>query len=133
MNRMYTPVTYFLARAISGTLFQMAYPIIMSLIVFWCFSIEATFVNLILFILCGLGGVFTGCAFGFLIGATFNLVPAANLFGSLCIQYVFLLAGVFVNSNTMDPFNKFLQYISPSKYGTEIYFRIISSKAPDEV
>ncbi len=38
-----------------------------------------------------------------------------------------------MNSNTLDKFNVFIQYIAPSKYGTEIYFRIIADKAPPEV
>ena len=41
------------------------------------------------------------------------------------------MGGAFVNASKLDKFNNFLQYIAPSKYGTEIYFRIISDKLKD--
>lgn len=85
MNRMYTASIYFLARTISGILFQMAYPAFLSLIIFWCLKIRITPENFFLFLLNSFGTVTAGCCLGYLVGSMFDFPQAANMFLSLAL------------------------------------------------
>ena len=131
MNRMYSPGNYFLARTISGTIFQMAYPTILGLIIFWLLGIHITAANFFLFLLNSWGIVLCGCGLGYMIGSMFDFPQAANMFLSLVLQYTYLVSGGFANPNTMIGFNRILSYGSACRYSNEIFFRIFSDNLND--
>lgn len=127
MNRMYTPGSYFLARTISGTLFQMAYPTILTLIIFWLLGIKVTAAHFFFMLLGAYGIVLCGCGLGYVVGSMFDFPQAANMFLSLCLQYTYLISGGFANTSSMIGFNRVLSYASPCRYVNEIFFRIFAN------
>ena len=132
MNRMYSPGNYFLARTISGALFQMAYPTILGIIIFWLLGIQITAANFFLFLANSWGIVLCGCGLGYLFGSMFDFPQAANMFLSLALQYTYLISGGFSNPNNMIGFNRILSYASPCRYSNEIFFRIMSNSLNEE-
>lgn len=132
MNRMYTPGIYFLTRTISGTLFQMAYPTILTLIIFWLLGIKIYAANFFFFLLGAYGIVLCGCGMGYFFGSLFDFPQAANMFLSLALQYTYLISGGFANPDTMIGFNKYLAYASPCRYVNEIFFRVFADSASSD-
>jgi hypothetical protein len=110
----------------------MAYPFLLSLIIFWCWSIRITAANFFLFLANSLGAVCAGCSLGFLMGSMFDFPAAANMFLSLALQYTYLISGGFSNLNGMIGFNKVLSYASACRYCNEIYFRIFCDAIIDD-
>ena len=68
MNHMYTPTAYYFARALSGMLLQLSYPLIQVAILFFGLGFPITLSNFINFLTAAFQIVLVGSSLGFLAG-----------------------------------------------------------------
>ena len=99
MNKMYSPTTYYFGRILSGLMFQLAYPAIISILSFWFYGIHLTAANFFMFFFNALGMTLNGCCIGYTIGILINLDENARIVVNLIALYLQALSGVFNNIN----------------------------------
>lgn len=104
MNRMYTPTVYYLSRVVSGTIFQMVYPLIISLITFWCFGFQITASNFFTYLLTAFLCVLSGSSLGYLFGVAFSSYDTAKMIMSFITMYFYLVSGGFANAKNLGVF-----------------------------
>jgi hypothetical protein len=122
-NKMYSPTAYFLGRFTSNMIIQVAYPLIMILILFWNIGIITSRENFLWLLAYGLMGNFIYCGQGYFIGIMVTDAGAAKLCNLLVIMIMFCTNGVLCNMKTASPFITFISAYSPSRYNCEGFFR----------
>jgi ABC-type multidrug transport system permease subunit len=122
-NKMYTPTAYFLGRFVSNMIIQVAYPLIMILILFWNIGIITDSNNFWWLMAFGLIGNFIYCGQGYFIGIMVNNEDSAKLANLLVIMVMFCTNGVLCNMNSASAFVKFISSYSPSRYNCEGFLR----------
>ena len=128
MNHMYSPTAYFFARTLSGIMIQLCSPVIMTTIVFFGLGVPINFENLINFLVGSMQLTTIGCAIGYMCGLMFDDDNAAR---GICMFFTLifmLVSGGLNNASTYPPVIDQIQYISPNRYSTELYFRVISGE-----
>jgi hypothetical protein len=126
MNHMYSPSAYYFARTISGMLVQVIAPILSFLTIFFGLGIKITLDSCLHYLGTSLELTLVGCAIGYMCGLMFDDDNAAR---GICMFFTLifmLVSGGLNNAGTYPPVIKQLQYISPNRYATELYFRVFS-------
>lgn len=123
MNKMYTPTVYFFGRILSGITLQMAYPVILVLIVYFGLGIDNSAGNFFLWFSLALQQNLVGCGLGYFCGVVFDNDTSARAVGQFSMLLFMLTSGALNNASTYIPFIDQLQYISPNRYAVEGFFR----------
>ena len=123
---MYSPTAYYFARTTSGILVQMCSPIVLTIIVFFGLGIPITLLNFMTFLGTAMQLTLVGCAIGYMCGLMFDDDNAARGL-TIFLTLVFMLVSGGLNSaKDFPPVVAQLQYISPNRYATESFFRMMS-------
>ena len=123
---LYSVHSFYIANAIMQTLFNMIYPILLSVIVFYFLGFKDTsFENFYLFIKYSTLISTTGCLAG-VMWSTFFESEFDSIVSSIILILMFTLgAGKFVNLQSNNTALRVFSFLSPFKQGTELFFRLI--------
>lgn len=122
-NNMYDPAAYFFAKLLASILTFFFYPLLCTTFTIWFFGLPVlTFVTYLSWALDLTLVAFTGSAFGMMIGCIISDGTTAILVCNLCVLFFSLGGGLFTNINS-SWFAKFLGFVSPLDYGSELILR----------
>ena len=104
------------------------YPVLLSMVSFYCFQFEArAFTDLLTYMAALTAIAFSGSFFGLSVGTITDDQNTAILIGNMCNMCFNFGAGCFANTGAdANPVIKFLSWISPMHYGVQIVFKIVS-------
>lgn len=116
-NDSYNAFIYFLAKTIAEFPFQLLFPLLFSVIVYWMLGLypSAAAFFVFLFIIEMVSN--TAYSFGLLATAFFPTVQVAMTFIPIIILPMMIVAGLFANTDRLDPYFVWLNYISFMRYG----------------
>ena len=125
---MYTVHSYFLAVLAQSFTCVWIYPVLLSLVSFYCFQFEYQAPSDLFTYMVALCAIaIAGNFFGLSIGTMTDDQNVAILIDNLCTMLFNFGAGCFANTGDgANPVIKFLSWISPMHYGVQIVFKIIS-------
>ena len=122
-NNMYDASAYFLAKLIASILTFFIYPLLCTTFTIWFFGLQVlTFGTFCSWWLDLTLVAFVGSAFGMMLGCIMTDGVSAILVNNVCVILFTLGGGLFTNVNT-GFYAKFLGWVSPLKYGSELILR----------
>ena len=124
-NHMYTAHSYFWSKVAICSTIMWIYPVIVTLVSFYCFQWEASsFSDFLIYMMSLFGICFCGAFLGLMCGTFTSSLIVAILFGNLTITLLNFGAGCMSNTGeTANPIIKFVSWISPMHYGCQILFK----------
>jgi len=130
-SKLYSPTAYFLGRFISNMLIQLAYPLIMVLIVFWALGIDTSQKNFWELLLFSFIGNMVCCGQGYAIGTLVDDEDASKICNFLIIMILLGTGGSIANIKNANWFVSSLSKISPSRLHCEALMRSLTNQVDD--
>jgi len=117
-NGMYGVTNYYLGKFISGFPFEVFFPILFSLIVYWMVQLNTQRVDAFFYFIFGMfSSYFYSSAFGTLLGCIFPNPEVALTVAPLMVVPLMLFAGFYVSLSSIPDWLSWIQYISVYKWG----------------
>lgn len=129
---MYSPTAYYIAQCATAITLVWFYPIVVALVSFFFFDLaQSSFLAMIYWGLALSGICYAGCFFGLTFGIFCrDPIMAQNLLNA-AITMLNFGAGLLANtSKGANPLIRFISWISPVRYGTEIVMRRVLAGEP---
>jgi len=120
-NNMYSTNTYFFAKIVSEMSFQIFYPVVMSVVVYWMVGLRSGVSHFLIFLGCNILLVNVGQAVGLLIGAAVSEVETARILVPFAILPFSLVCGLFITADEIPTYLIWMKFMSVFRYGYEIY------------
>ena len=115
-NDAYSAWTYFLGKTFAETPFQIFFPVIYSCIVYWMAGLLNSAGAFFVFLLVIVMTSNTSYSFGLFATAFFPSAEVAMAFVPMAIMPMMIVAGLFANTERLDPYWVWLNYISFPRY-----------------
>lgn len=112
-------------------IFTLFYPLIIVAMTYWSFGIDNSPGNIFLFLLMALEINLLAGTIGFLIGVSTDDHFTGRVIANQIQFFCMLTSGGLANADTFPLLVKKIQFMSPNRYGTEAFFRIISYHETD--
>lgn len=125
MSKMYTTSINYYARYFSNIMIFLAYPTILSAILYWALGIVPDFGHFLLFWAYLLLATCSGVSMGFFTGVLTDSDYNVRIIANLMLNMFMLMGGKFTNPKNFPPVINLLPYLSPAKYLVEGLFRIM--------
>ncbi|CAI2359700.1 unnamed protein product [Moneuplotes crassus] len=122
-NKTYGLTSYFITKSLVEAPFQLLFPIITSLIVYFPVGMTADFDKFLIFTLVLVVLVFSATSVGFFLGCLFDNSSVATPASMMVLLPYIIFGGYFVNLKDVYVWLSWLQYISPLRYSTEALLR----------
>jgi len=122
-NKMYTVVSYYLAKIVIETPILALTPMSFSIIIYFKIGLIITAAQFFYFYL--IVFLLTQCAasFGYFISSIFNKEEMAVALAPVIMMPIILFGGQFANSGNIPEWISRFQYLSPIRYGLEAFVR----------
>ena len=130
-NKMYHPTSYYLGRFISNQIFQVGYPVILILTLFFFLGIENSFKNFTLMMSYGLLSNWIFACQGYLLGTLIPEPDAVNTVNVIFIILMLMTNGIISNLKTTNIIIKVLSFLTPARFITEGLYRRVVGNVPD--
>lgn len=122
-NKTYSIWTYFISKTLVETPFQLIFPCIFSVLIYFTTGMTTDWDKFFIFTFILLLDTFFGISIGFFFGCFFENSSKATT-GALLIMLPFLIFnGFIVNLNTVPKWIRWISYLSPMRYSVEALFR----------
>jgi ABC-type polysaccharide/polyol phosphate export permease len=127
MSKMYTTSNNYCARYFSNLLVFIAYPTILTIILYWALGITTNFGYTLMFWAYLILATFTGVSMGFFTGVLTDSDYNVRIIANLLLNLFMLMGGKFTNPTNFPPVINLLPYLSPARYMVEGLFRVIAT------
>jgi len=115
-NEMYSPWTYFFAKTVAETPFQIVFPTLFVCILYFMIGLHQSAEAFFLFLVIIVSLANCGHAFVLFAAAFFDSPEAAMAFTPMVILPMFVVAGLFANNSRLDPYWTWLTHVSWIRY-----------------
>jgi ABC-type polysaccharide/polyol phosphate export permease len=123
---MYTTSLNYCARYFSNILIFIAYPTILTGILYWTLGIVPDIGHALMFWAYLILATFSGVSMGFFTGVLTDSDYNVRIIANLMLNMFMVMGGKFTNPKNFPPVVNLLPYLSPARYLVEGLFRIIS-------
>ena len=129
---MYSPTAYYLAQCLTAVLLIWFYPIVVAIVSFYFLQLaDSTFLAMIYYAFALSFVCYVGCFFGLTFGIFCRDPIMAQQLLNAAITILNFGAGALANTGQgANPIIRFISWISPVRYGSEIVFRRIIAGEP---
>ena len=116
-SRFYGVLPYFISRNLVEIPYQLLFPMLTSLILYWMVGQASTFGQFMLYYLISVLMAFVGSSLGLLIGSISKDEKTGTALISIIAIPMLMFSGVFKNRENYPVWIGWLEYLSPFKYG----------------
>eukprot|EP00742_Colponemidia_sp_Colp-10_P006531 GILJ01007000.1.p1 GENE.GILJ01007000.1~~GILJ01007000.1.p1 ORF type:complete len:695 (+),score=93.73 GILJ01007000.1:76-2160(+) len=118
----YGALAFFLSKLVTDAIIQTVFPIVTCVIVYWMVGFQAHADKFFIFLAAGVLSAHCGSSVGFTLGCGIEDFDIALAAAPGVLVPMFLFAGFFVKLDNIPVFIRWLQWLSPMKYGLEAVF-----------
>ncbi|CAI2360246.1 unnamed protein product [Moneuplotes crassus] len=122
-NNTYGLTSYFTSKSMVEAPFQVMFPILTSIMVYFLVGLTAEFDKFLIFTLVLVVLVFCSTSVGFFIGCLFDNPSVATPASMIIMMPYMMFGGYFVNLKDVYVWLRWIQYLSPLRYSTEALMR----------
>jgi len=117
---LYNPATYFLSKTMCEYPIQLSFPLVNSSIIYFLSGFQRKASKFGLFLISNILIVSVGQSFGILVATIAPSAPVALAMFPMVVLPLTLLSGLFTTSENLGPWIRWLETLSPFKYGFRV-------------